>query len=52
MASKNNNPSEKEELPEIPTEPKQNEKAKKLLAAPDEVIAMALRDLMNKDREE
>ena len=43
---------EKEALQDIPAHPEQAEKEKKLLAAPDEVIAMALRDMMNKDREE
>ncbi len=42
-------PEEKEELQEIPTEQEKTEKEKKLLTAPDEIIALGLRELIRKD---
>ena len=46
------NTSKKEELKDIPPHPEQAEKEKKLLAAPDEVIAKAVREMMQKDHTE
>ena len=42
-------PEEKEELQEIPTEQEKTEKERKLLTAPDEIIALGLRELLRKD---
>ena len=46
MADKNE---EKEGLQDIPTENEESPKQKKLAAAPAEIIAMGLRELMRKD---
>ncbi|SDB27280.1 MULTISPECIES: hypothetical protein [unclassified Butyrivibrio] len=40
---------EKEELADIPTHPEEAEKAKKLKAAPDEILAKAIHEMLMKD---
>ena len=41
----------KDEIADIPTKNEESEKAKKLRAAPDEVIAKALHEMIIKDHE-
>ena len=43
---------EKENLQDIPSHPEEGEKAKKLRAAPDEVLAQAIHELIMKDHPE
>ena len=42
----------KEELQDIPAHPEEAEKAKKLRAAPDEVLAQAIHEMLMKDHPE
>ena len=43
---------EKEPLQDIPAHPEEAEKAKKLRAAPDEVLAQAIHEMIMKDHPE
>ena len=52
MAEKKEQKEKKEALQDIPTSVEEGEKAKKLRAAPDEVLAKALHDMMLKDQEQ
>ena len=44
--------SNEEELQDIPSKPEEGEKAKKLKAAPDEVLAKAIHEMLMKDNHE
>ncbi len=43
---------EKEQLKDIPSHPEEDEKAKKIKAAPDEVLAKAIHEWIMKDHPE
>ena len=50
MAEKNKK--NRDPLPDIPAHPEEATKEKKLRAAPDEILAKAVHDMMMKDRPE